>query len=258
MVHFSDHLYWKESARTSVKGITRTYWRCIFWKRGSDGEVGFKCPGRAVSFSDGIQITAEHNHNGEKARVELKRMQGSLQKQAMESREAPRAIIGKAIQKVAEEARPLIRRSLMGRAIRRRRHEEKLEPANPKNLKELVIPKEFQMRNDELFLKYDGWNGDERILLFSTDKCLDLLSSIPNWGCDGTFDVVPLLFDQLWILYEFLDTESMSRLKCGLEDSKWTYTRDPLQQNGMIVASSLVSMLNACLEEALSTSISSI
>uniref|UniRef100_A0A915D2L1 FLYWCH-type domain-containing protein n=1 Tax=Ditylenchus dipsaci TaxID=166011 RepID=A0A915D2L1_9BILA len=97
MVHFSDHLYWKESARTSVKGITRTYWRCIFWKRGSDGEVG-------LSVQRWYPNHAEHNHNGEKARVELKRMQGSLQKQAMESREAPRAIIGKAIQKVAEEA----------------------------------------------------------------------------------------------------------------------------------------------------------
>uniref|UniRef100_A0A915D2K6 Ubiquitin-like protease family profile domain-containing protein n=1 Tax=Ditylenchus dipsaci TaxID=166011 RepID=A0A915D2K6_9BILA len=36
-------------------------------------------------------------------------------------------------------------------------------------------------------------------------------------------------------IWEFLDTESMSRLKCGLEDSKWTYTSHqgiPLQQNG--------------------------
>uniref|UniRef100_A0A915CS34 Uncharacterized protein n=1 Tax=Ditylenchus dipsaci TaxID=166011 RepID=A0A915CS34_9BILA len=57
------------------------------------------------------------------------------------------------------------------------------------------------MRGKEVFLKYDGWNGDERILLFSTDKCLDLLVAIKNWGCDATFDVVPLLFDQLWILF---------------------------------------------------------
>ena len=50
---------------------------------------------------------------------------------------------------------------------------------------------------------FDGWHKGERILLFSTNRLLDLLKSIKRWGCDGTFEVVPspFLFDQLWIIY---------------------------------------------------------
>uniref|UniRef100_A0A915EM68 Uncharacterized protein n=1 Tax=Ditylenchus dipsaci TaxID=166011 RepID=A0A915EM68_9BILA len=61
---------------------------------------------RAVSFNQSVKITAPHTHHGDKARVELKRMQGSVQKQAIDSRDPPRAIIGKAIQEVAQDAQP--------------------------------------------------------------------------------------------------------------------------------------------------------
>ena len=57
------------------------------------------------------------------------------------------------------------------------------------------------MAGKEVFLMFDGWNGEERVLIFSTERCLDLLVVIKKWGCDGTFDVVPLLFDQLWIIF---------------------------------------------------------
>jgi len=158
MGHLDDHLYWRESERTSSKG-TRTYWRCIFFQAGPDGQTSSKCPGkhfglvlisfahhknvifsgRAVTFDGGANETTSHNHHGDKDRVERKRMQGRIQEEAMKSKEAPRSIIAKAIQEVPEEARPLIRRSLFGRNIRNIRHEAKLEPANPKTLKELVV-----------------------------------------------------------------------------------------------------------------------
>uniref|UniRef100_A0A915EI87 OTU domain-containing protein n=1 Tax=Ditylenchus dipsaci TaxID=166011 RepID=A0A915EI87_9BILA len=131
-------------------------------------------------------MTQKHNHFGDKSRVDLKRMQGNVQEQAISSKEAPRAILGRAIESVDEDSRPLIRRSYVARNIRYIRHTAKLEPANPKTLQDLKIEEPYKMRGKEVFLKYDGWNGDERILLFSTDKCLDLLVAIKNWGCDAT------------------------------------------------------------------------
>jgi len=110
--------------------------------------------GRAVSFDGGVNVTTPHNHQGDKSQVDLKRMQGKVQTQAMVSKEAPRAIIGRAIQQVPEETKPLIRRSLLARIVRRRRHEAKLEPANPKTLKELVVSYFVFLHMSIIFYRY--------------------------------------------------------------------------------------------------------
>uniref|UniRef100_A0A915E790 Uncharacterized protein n=1 Tax=Ditylenchus dipsaci TaxID=166011 RepID=A0A915E790_9BILA len=94
--------------------------------------------GRAVTFNGKLSVTAEHNHLGESARVELKRLQGVVQRKAVLSKEAPRSIVADCIAGVSEEAKPLVRRSLLARNIRSIRNEENLEPANPKNLHELL------------------------------------------------------------------------------------------------------------------------
>uniref|UniRef100_A0A915D4M1 FLYWCH-type domain-containing protein n=1 Tax=Ditylenchus dipsaci TaxID=166011 RepID=A0A915D4M1_9BILA len=179
------HLYWKVNVRGE-----RTYWCCVL-----------KEAGKAVTFNGNISTSGAHNHLPGWNRVELKRLQGIVQDKAMECKDMPRKIIGSSISSVSEEAQPFIRRSLLARNIRNIRHEAKQEPSNPKNIQELLIPNSFKMAGIEEFLKYDGWNGEERVLIFSSKKCLDYLEQVPKWGCDGTFEVDPLLFDQLWILY---------------------------------------------------------
>uniref|UniRef100_A0A915E9C8 Uncharacterized protein n=1 Tax=Ditylenchus dipsaci TaxID=166011 RepID=A0A915E9C8_9BILA len=78
---------------------------------GADGEDSER-PGTEVT------MTQKHNHFGDKSRVDLKRMQGNVQEQAISSKEAPRAILGRAIESVDEDSRPLIRRSYVARNIR--------------------------------------------------------------------------------------------------------------------------------------------
>uniref|UniRef100_A0A915EM15 Ubiquitin-like protease family profile domain-containing protein n=1 Tax=Ditylenchus dipsaci TaxID=166011 RepID=A0A915EM15_9BILA len=256
MVHFLDHLYWKESARTNVKGLTRTYWRCIFWKGGSDGEKGFKCPGQAVSFSDGIQITAKHNHNGEKARVELKKIseaahssitygKGDLKKKTRRKARACQAFVDLRekflLSKNAAQIKILLDCFKDSYISRPTTAAKSLFHATSIWRLRLMVMAQLNLVHTRHWALIVIQIGNEEIGYYD---------SLNN---DGT--------KSLHKIWEFLDTESMSRIKCGLEDSKWTYTSHqgiPLQQNGMIVASSLVSMLNACLEEALSTSISSI
>uniref|UniRef100_A0A915DZU5 Uncharacterized protein n=1 Tax=Ditylenchus dipsaci TaxID=166011 RepID=A0A915DZU5_9BILA len=97
-------------------------------------------------------------------------MQGLVQKRARDSKDPPRTIIGNAIETVNDDTKPLIRRSLTARNIRNTRHVARLEPANPKSLAHLKIPKEFKMLGLEVFMKYDGWNGDERIQLENVDE----------------------------------------------------------------------------------------
>uniref|UniRef100_A0A915CML7 MULE transposase domain-containing protein n=1 Tax=Ditylenchus dipsaci TaxID=166011 RepID=A0A915CML7_9BILA len=189
-------LYWRHTSRGK-----RIYWRCIHYEVGKNGERSCKCPGRAVTVDGNPSITSEHNHLSDKSRSELKKFQCRVQEQAVVTKEKPRAIITSLLTSVEPEARRAIRLSVVGRTIRKRRHATNSEPANPKTLRELQISASFATINNENCLEYDGWNGDERILIVSTNRCLDLLVAIPKWGCDATYEVVPLLFGQLWIIY---------------------------------------------------------
>uniref|UniRef100_A0A915DLI1 Uncharacterized protein n=1 Tax=Ditylenchus dipsaci TaxID=166011 RepID=A0A915DLI1_9BILA len=79
-----------------------------------------------------------------------------------------------------EEAQPFIRRSLLARNTRNIRREAKQEPSNPRNLQELVvIPNSTNFLTDE-FRKYDDWDGEGRVLIFSSDKWLDYLEQVPR------------------------------------------------------------------------------
>ena len=66
-----------------------------------------------------------------------------------------------------------------------------------------MIPNEFQTtdRGDQ-FLLYDSGVGDvNRILLFATDQGINLLSTSDNWFGDGTFDVSPDIFFQVYTVH---------------------------------------------------------
>uniref|UniRef100_A0A915E6A5 MULE transposase domain-containing protein n=1 Tax=Ditylenchus dipsaci TaxID=166011 RepID=A0A915E6A5_9BILA len=109
-----------------------------------------------------------------------KEQKGSRKSQGKQR--SPRAVIGESMELVSEHSQPLI-------------------PANPKSLKDLKIPEEFTKLGTEVFLKFDGWHEDERIMIFTTERCLDFMENNPNWGADATFDPTPLLFSQLWIIF---------------------------------------------------------
>uniref|UniRef100_A0A915E8T6 Uncharacterized protein n=1 Tax=Ditylenchus dipsaci TaxID=166011 RepID=A0A915E8T6_9BILA len=112
------------------------------------------------------KITTAHNHLGDLTRDHLKKMQGEVQAEAISSKKPPRSIIAAKIRSLPETAKPFVLKSLLGRNIRNLRHEANLEPSNPKTLHDLK-----------------------------------LLEANKKWGCDKTFDVVPSLFDQLWIVF---------------------------------------------------------
>jgi hypothetical protein len=48
-------------------------------------------------------------------------------------------------------------------------------PADPRNLRELNLPEEYKNVDGELFLQFDSGPGDDRILLFSTQRNLDFM-----------------------------------------------------------------------------------
>uniref|UniRef100_A0A915DED6 non-specific serine/threonine protein kinase n=3 Tax=Ditylenchus dipsaci TaxID=166011 RepID=A0A915DED6_9BILA len=102
--------------------------------------------------------------------------------------------MGDSMELMREHSKPMIRRSLVSRNVRNTRHEANLEPPNTQSLKDLKIPEEFTKVGIEVFLKFDGWHQDERIQIFTTNRCLDFMDH-KKWGADATFDPTPCSLD---------------------------------------------------------------
>ena len=83
-----------------------------------------------------------------------------------------------------------------------RRERAKHMPKNPASLSELMLDGEWTTTVDgDPFVIYDnGVDSSARMLVFGTDLGLRHLASSDSWFMDGTFDVAPLLFTQLYVI----------------------------------------------------------
>lgn len=75
-------------------------------------------------------------------------------------------------------------------------------PLAPTSLKDLVIPDNLSHIKNVQFLLYDSCAeaGPNRILIFSSERNLETLRRADVLSMDGTFDIVPPLFSQLYTL----------------------------------------------------------
>ncbi|KAL4154547.1 hypothetical protein QTP88_000404 [Uroleucon formosanum] len=90
------------------------------------------------------------------------------------------------------------------RTIQRVRQIKQIAPANPNSLR-FEIPDSFKKTLcGEQFLFFDSadsGNFEDRILIFSTSKNLELLTYSKHWFADGTFSSCPNLFYQLFTIH---------------------------------------------------------
>ena len=92
------------------------------------------------------------------------------------------------------------------RTIQRER--AKKFPANPRTIDELgEIPSKYRVTvAEDDFLQYDSndfINNDDvngRIIVYTTDKNLQMLGKSKTWYLDGTFKVSPSIFYQVFII----------------------------------------------------------
>ena len=90
-----------------------------------------------------------------------------------------------------------------------RRYVAEGRPKDPNSLDLLKIENDWELTKDgERFLLYDnGPDSDNRIMIFATDMCLQLLSGAQTWFMDGT---APLLFKQIYIIRANLASSAVS------------------------------------------------
>ena len=85
------------------------------------------------------------------------------------------------------------------RAIRRIRKTENQPHPLPQDRASFEIPEKYiNLPSGERFLAYDSGVGDaNRMLIFATDRGLNVLNNADHWFMDGTFKTAPGLFYQL-------------------------------------------------------------
>ena len=88
-------------------------------------------------------------------------------------------------------------------------------------------------RNDddeEMFLIFDNYDpeseNENRILIFSTNKNLQLLNYYRHWLCDGTFDASPKIFKQLFSIHVIKNMKNLPLVYALLSDKRQdSYTK---------------------------------
>lgn len=88
------------------------------------------------------------------------------------------------------------------RSVQRARKKNDMIVVNPNSIGELMIPDVYKFTEDgKSFLLYDSGISKDRFLIYSTKENLELLADCDVWCCDGTFNSVPLIFEQFYTVH---------------------------------------------------------
>ena len=88
------------------------------------------------------------------------------------------------------------------RTIQRQRVRQQAAPVQPTSLEQLTLPEEYKRSSKgEQFLLHDSGPETQRILIFGTQRNLEMLQLSSVWLADGTFKTAPLLFTQVYVIH---------------------------------------------------------
>ena len=189
LIH-EGYMYTKKYAGKTIR------WEC-------SNRTAFSCKGGVSTDSDIITVTSfrPHSHHPQDQAVAITKLRATWKDHAAGSR-------GTVTQLIADHTTyaPFDVRAGLGNpdTVKRslRRECAKRMPKNPASLNDLTLDTEWTTTVDgEEFLVYDnGVDSSDRMLVFGTESGLRHLARSDTWFMDGTFDVAPMLFSQLYII----------------------------------------------------------
>lgn len=165
------------------------------------------CNGRVIVRTEGKVVektSGQHCHAADARELPVKETLNVLKEKAITTHNPIRHIVGEACASVDNEviAAALPQTNAMARTGFRMRKTNADYPQNPESLFDLVLPEEFKKTlNGEDFVMHDTGPDQKRIIMFSTAKNIEFLRTADAWHIDGTFDVVPQLFYQLYTIH---------------------------------------------------------
>ena len=148
-----------------------------------------------------MKRTNQHLHPPDEKAISYIESKIYIKRKAKGSQDSSHYIVGECVQTANEViAAKLPKLDSLKRTVQRQRVET--PPVRSTTLEQLIIPEEFMRTlKDELFLLHDSGLEIQRILIFATQKNLDMLQFSRVWLADGTFRTAPLLFTQVYVIH---------------------------------------------------------
>ena len=190
---------WIENGATRAKAAVEVFCYNFEKKSKADETVSFYvceekvrkfCKARIHIKNDTvIRRNGEHNHAPSATRRQALEVIGRAKRQASATDESTGTIIAGVTAGLTDDVAaslPPIR--TIKRTVQRARVRAANFPREADNLHDLVIPAEITaLSSGENFLIFDSGPGEDRLVIFSTQRKLDLLLTNRRWGIDGTF-----------------------------------------------------------------------
>ncbi|CAF0877868.1 unnamed protein product, partial [Brachionus calyciflorus] len=204
-------------AQALVANAKKIYWKC---------ELHKNCTGRAKS--NGLEPplihTKKHNHLPEKNRhATLERIE-EIKLKAINSNDPPRSILieiqkGLNASAIGAMSKPDALRQMINR-LRAKKFSFKKFGAT--SLAEISIPPELKktFNGEEFYWDDSGADDKNRVIIFTTKKSIEILNNHSDWYADGTFDISPTFFKQIYSLHVIINGTTVPCLFVMLPNKK--------------------------------------
>ena len=185
----------------SSKGNDQLLFEGFHYRRANKSQVTWRCVlnrcAGCLNFnSNTYVILTNHSHAPNPNALISIELKSKVSENAVISNVAPRKIIHEALLSVhPDDASGIDNYSALQRTIERKRKNKNIPLPTPASFEDIKIPEELQITNTgDRFILYD--NGDilKRIVILSSKKDLNRLSSCEHWHADGTFKVSFIFF----------------------------------------------------------------
>lgn len=165
------------------------YWRCRHYFK-------IKCPSTVATQGNNVVVQpGEHSHVGDTIQTQANALVAKV-KEAASSHVATRTILGEQLRDLENDVLArLPKRSCMERTMRREKKKTNAVTPNPRNIN-FEIPAEYE----DIIMYDSGQDDNERILAIGNHDVLRYAQST-LWLGDGTFEIVPTLFFQLYTVH---------------------------------------------------------
>lgn len=192
-----------------IESASTVYWKCDKWKT-------LKCPARGTSFglSPPFSLTKPHlqsiDHVPNPIKKDENRFKTEIKNKAKTTHDPPRSLIRESQQELTGELLCYVsKKEAITKMIIRERKKCAGDDMNinyhAKCIEDLVVPQSLHYtKKDQLFYFEDSGQkrkDKSRVMVFTTEFNLNLLNSYSEWYADGTFDISPSMFKQIYTIH---------------------------------------------------------
>ncbi|CAF1296683.1 unnamed protein product [Adineta steineri] len=181
----------------SKESVDKIIWCCRNYRHR-------QCRGRIHTINGQVtELVGNHNHEPVHSAGEVAEARTQMVHAAKQTINTTHNIVANGVSNLSDRAiASLPNLQNLKRTVQRNRQMHQNPLPLPANRNSFIIDPIFTITNrDRTFLQFDSGPIDQRMLIFSTKNQLKMLKNSSHIYLDGTFDVVPELYFQLYTIH---------------------------------------------------------